>query len=137
VNRLASLGWWEAAVWAAGHERTRPRLTAMALQTYTTQAAGEAKQDELQQAMERLATRARGSLWSDPALGPPAGVDPDSVAEVEEAAVGVVSDALTAVFLADELTRGVLPRRRHEQLLEAVDRAGLPEFGDDIDGEAG
>jgi hypothetical protein len=134
IERLSGLGWWEAAAWAAGHERTRPRLTTIALQAYATQAAGETKQAHLEQASKRLAQRARQALWSNPALGPPAGVDPDSVAEVEEAAIGVVTDALTATVLADELDRGVVPARRHEQLLQAVARTGLPGFETSSDG---
>ena len=140
VERVEALGWWEAAAWAAGHERVRPRLTAMALQTYTTQAAGDAKQGHLEQAAKRLAKRARRALWSNPALGPPAGIDADSVAEVETAAIGVVSDALTAVILVDELDRGALPRRRQEQLLGAAARTGLPGFieaGDQPVGDGG
>ena len=135
VDRLADLGWWEATAWAAGHERSRPRLTAMALQTYATQAAGAGKQHHLEQASKRLIQRARKALWSNPALGPPAGIDPDSVAEVEEAAIGVVSEALVATVLHDELDRGVLPERRHDQLLQAVTRAGLPEFTVETDSD--
>ncbi|MGI9615953.1 MAG: hypothetical protein ACR2QO_23775 [Acidimicrobiales bacterium] len=135
VDRLADLGWWEAAAWAAGHERTRPRLTALALQTYATQAADAGKQEHLEQASKRLTQRARRALWSKPGLGPPAGIDPDSVAEVTESAIGVVYEALVATVLHDELERGVLPERRHDQLLQAVGRTGLPGFTVDADAD--
>lgn len=140
VDRAARLGWWEATRWAAGHERARPRVGAMAIQAYATQAAGEARRDYLEAAWDRLAQRASRALWSDPELAPPSGIEPTTISEVETATIGVLADALTAVVLFDELDRGVLPRRRTDQLLQAVTRTGLTGFeirdrdgGDDTD----
>ena len=133
VERAAAIDFWEAARWAAGHERLNPPLSTRALQAWVVQTATNTdKLDGLEAAHRRIKRAVSARLWTGADRGPVAAIDEESVEEVRTAVLESARTAFTAVVLTDELRSGVIPTRRREQLVGAIERIA-PELAPDTD----
>jgi hypothetical protein len=118
IERATTVGWWEAARWAAGHERENPPLSARALHAWVVQTATNTDRLAALEAAHRRIRRAVSSrLWAGGnGDGPVDAIDEESVDEVFAAVVATAQDAFTALALRYEVEAGVLPPKRRQQL---------------------
>lgn len=123
VERASGVDFWEAARWAAGHERQNPPLSTRALQAWVVQTATtNDKLAELEAAHRRIGRAVSSRLWAGNGRGPVAAMDEESVEEVRTAVLDSARTAFTAVALGGELRTGVIPARRRDQLEGAIQR---------------